>query len=190
VAIPALARPELIWVEDQLTLGLGLLLLAALLWGVLRFRPKRKPVGGSTEAALPALPQGLSLSPQPLLTRQEAAFYNLLRLAVQDQFLVFAQVPVWCLVEIHAPERRARTAFLNQIALRRVDFVLVHPGSLAVAKVIELDEADHPTAQRQGRARLLDLVLGEAGIELIRLDARAVTSAPALAEKLGLPSEE
>lgn len=176
--------------ENHLTLGLGSLLLLALLWGFLRFRANRKPGGVVAEQPSPDLPPGLSLRPQPLLTKSEAAFYNLLRLAVQDQFLVFAQVPVWCLIDIHAPDRRARAAFLNQIALRRVDFALVHPGTLAVAKVIELDDAGPSTSQQQTRAKLMDLVLGEAGIELIRLDGQATYTVPALASALGLEPEE
>jgi hypothetical protein len=177
------------FVENPLTLGLGLLLLA-LLWGFLRFKAQRKPGGDSTQQPSPGLPPGLSLRPQPLLTRSEAAFYNLLRLAVQDQFLVFAQVPVWSLVDIHAADRRARTAFLNQIALRRVDFALVHPGTLAVTKVIELDDGEHHTSQRQTRAKLMEVVLGEAGIELIRLDGRTTYTVPGLAAALGLEPEE
>jgi hypothetical protein len=130
------------------------------------------------------------LQQQPLLSKAEAAFYNLLRLAVRDRYLVFAQVPLWCLVGIQAADRRARIALLNQIALRRVDFVLVHPGTLAVVKVIELEDPADAAVPRQQRARLLEAVLEEAAIELLYLDGRETYSVPTLAAKLGLDPEE
>lgn len=128
----------------------------------------------------------VSIRSQPLLTKDEAAFYNLLRLTVQDQYLVFAQVPVWCLVEVQSKDPKARTTFLNQIALRRVDFVLVHPGTLATFKIIELDDPAVPPAQKEVRNKLIDGVFKEAGIALVRLKNSGSYTAPTLAAALGL----
>lgn len=169
----------------------GMLLLGLFL--LLRTRTGRRQTdreGGQPQDTTSPIPPGLTLTTQPLLSEAEAAFYNLLRLAVQDQFLVFAQVPVWCLVDIHTQDRRTRGAFLNQVALKRVDFALVHPGSLSVVKVIELRDAAPPSPQRLARDRLVDAVCGNAGIELIRLDVRETYTAPALAARLGLEPEE
>nr|MBI3612458.1 DUF2726 domain-containing protein [Nitrospirota bacterium] len=169
----------------------GILLLGLFL--LLRTRTGRRQTdrgGGRPQDTPSPIPPGLTLTPQPLLSEAEAAFYNLLRLAVQDQFLVFAQVPVWCLVNIHTQDRRARSTFLNQVALKRVDFALVHPGSLSVVKVIELRDAAPPSPQRQARDRLLDAVCGNAGIELIRLDGWETYTVPALTVHLGLEPEE
>jgi hypothetical protein len=173
--------------EGMLLLGLfGLLLL---LWARIRRRTADRTGGRMQPNTSPVL-SGLTLTPYPLLSETEAAFYNLLRLAVQDQFLVFAQVPVWRLVNIQTQDRQARSAFLNQVAFKRVDFALVHPGSRAVAKVVELRDAAPPSPQRQARDRLLEAVCGEAGIELIRLDGQAAYTMPALAACLGLEPEE
>ncbi len=173
--------------EGMLLLGLfGLLLL---LWARVRRRTADRS-GGRMQPNIPPLPPGLTLTQQPLLSEAEAAFYNLLRLAVQDQFLVFAQVPVWRLVNIQTQDRQARAAFLNQVAFKRVDFALVHPGSRAIAKVVELRDAAPPSPQRQARDRLLEAVCGEAGIELIRLDGQAAYTVPTLAARLGLEPEE
>jgi hypothetical protein len=129
---------------------------------------------------------GVSLHAQPLLTKDEAAFYNLLRLTVQDQYLVFAQVPVWCLVDVQSKDPKARASILNQIALRRVDFVLVHPGTLATFKIIELDDPAIPPAQKERRNKLIDGVFKETGIALVRLQKPGSYTAPALAAALGL----
>src|SRR5690348_5115767 len=49
-----------------------------------------------------SIPPGLELTAQPFMTTSEAAFYNVLRLTVQDEYLLFAQVPLWSLVNIDA----------------------------------------------------------------------------------------
>lgn len=178
--------------DDSLLLTMtgGTLLLGLGLWFWSRTRGHRATKEGPLQVQALPLPPNLTLTPQPLLTEAEAAFYNLLRLSVQDRFFVFAHVPVWCLIDIRTQDRQARTAFLNQVAFKRVDFALVHPGSLAVAKVVELRSATPPSPQRQTRDRLLDAIFRRAGIELIRLDGQATYTVPALAAQLGLEPEE
>ena len=132
---------------------------------------------------------GVSLHAQPLLTKDEAAFYNLLKLTVQDRYLVFAQVPVWCLVDVQSKDPKARGAFLNRIALRRVDFALIHPGTLATFKIIELDDPAVPPAQKEGRNKLIAGVFKEAGIALVRLQNPGAYTAPTLTAALGLEGE-
>jgi hypothetical protein len=128
----------------------------------------------------------VSLKGQPLLSKEEAAFYNLLKLTVEDRYLVFAQVPVWCLVEVKGKDQKALAAFLNSISLRRVDFVLVHPGTLATVQVVELDDPAVPVAQKQVRNKLIDGVFKEAGIPLVRLRSPGSYTARTLATALGL----
>lgn len=179
--------------DDPLTLGLagGALLIMAGLWFLIkRGQGQDKKGRGPATDQTSLLPPGLTLTQQPLLSETEAAFYNLLRMAVQDRFLVFAQVPVWCLVDIHAQDRQARAAFLNQVAFKRVDFALVHPGTRSVVKVVELREASPSSPQRQARDRLLDAVCGQAGIEVIRLDGQAAYTMPVLAAHVGLAPED
>lgn len=163
----------------------GLLLLAWLGWSWVRRRLGRKLSGQ------PVIPAGVSLKAQPLMTTTEASLYNLMRLAVQDRYLLFAQVPVWCLVDIQATDREARAAFLSRIALRRVSFVLVHPGTLAAATVVDLDDQSPFSAPGQARERLIQAVCQTAGIELVRLNLQQSYTVPQLASALGLdPVEE
>jgi hypothetical protein len=138
----------------------------------------------------PPIPPGVTLRSQPLLTGAEAGLYNMLRLAVQEQYLVFAQVPLWCLVTVQASERLARADFLTKIALRRVDFVLVHPGSLAVRRVIELESPSGTTSHRQERDRLVEAVCKAADLELVRLKRHSEYTVPKLAALLGIEPEE
>lgn len=175
--------------DGALTTSLGVIALLLLLWAALRLRHPGVPAPASARRG-GGLPPGLALRPQPLLTPAEASLYNLLTLTVQDQFLVFAQVPLWSLVEITAEDRRQRAAFLNQIALRRADFALVHPGSLAAAKIVEVELPDGGDDRSQARRHLMDAVCSQAGLELIRLDGTATYTVPELAAALGLAQEE
>lgn len=142
------------------------------------------------EAGEISVPADISVQAQPLLTETEAFFYNLLRLAAQDQYLVLTQVPLWCLCDVTASDRDARASFLNTIALKRVDFVLVHPGTRTAAKVVELEDGSERSRARQTRNRLIDATLTAAGIECIRLTAPLPSTVPALAERLGLQAED
>jgi hypothetical protein len=128
----------------------------------------------------------VTIRSQPLLTKDEAAFYNLLKLTVEDRYLVLAQVPVWCLIDVQSRDPKARASFLNRIALRRVDFVLIHPGTLATFKIVELDDPAVPPAQKEGRNKLIDGVFKEVGIPLVRLKNPGTYTAPTLAAALGL----
>ena len=56
----------------------------------------------SGQLSSPVLPPGVTITSTPLLTETDVTFYNLMRLAVQDHFLVFTQVPLWSFVSVDA----------------------------------------------------------------------------------------
>jgi hypothetical protein len=169
-----------------ISLAFGGLLVVLLLWWATILLTKlstRKVADGTS------IPPGLELTAQPFMTKAEAAFYNVLRLAVQDEYLLFAQVPLWCLVNVHGPNPKTRVKFLGQIALKRIDFVLVHPGTLTVAKVIEMEE-DPPCTQRQVRNQLVEDTLKAAGIDVLRLTLNRIYTIPDLAAALDIEPTE
>ena len=182
---PLLAGHE--WWVAILLIGLGLLLVAR--FGLPLLRQGRKGPDGrrptSTSGPI-TIPPSVRFEPQPLLTEREAALYNLIRVAAQEQFLVFAQVPVWCLVDVRAPDTRIRAMVLSRIAFKRVQFVLVHPGTLRVVKVVEFDDPNDTSLQKEARERLLDVVFQRAGIPILRLNAQMEYSVAALAGLLGV----
>jgi hypothetical protein len=139
----------------------------------------------SAAAGLPLIPPGVRLARQPLMSKSEAEFYNLLRLAVQDQYLVLAQVPIWCLVELRSTNQDAYRELLSKIALKRADFVLAHPGTLAVEKVVELQRPGSSQKQQE-RDRLIEAVFQQTGIQHIRVPLRTSYTLPDLADLLGL----
>lgn len=163
-------------VVASLALALFVLVLLLIVWS------SRQRPGGRRR--MTQLPSAVQFSPQPLMTETEAAFYNVLRLAVQDEYLVFAQVPLWCLVELTTRSADARRQTLEDMALKRVDFVLVHPGNLNPVKVIELEGKGEPTAVRRVRNAFVDAVLSAAGVEVLRLPADGSYTIPSVAALL------
>lgn len=136
------------------------------------------------------IPPAVRLVPQPLMTDAEAALYNMMRMAVQEQFLLFAQVPLWCLIDIRADDPQERVALLKEIAFRRAQFVLVHPGTLQVSKVVEIDDQGEASPQKEARDRLLDEVFARARIPIVRLNKGTEYSVAALAGLLGVEPTE
>lgn len=169
-----------------LSLAFGALLVVLLLWWTTILLTKLLTRKADPQTSIPA---GLELTAQPFMTKAEAAFYNVLRLAVQDEYLLFAQVPLWCLVQVHATNSKTRVKFLGQIALKRVDFVLVHPGTLTVAKAIEM-EADPASTQRQVRNQLVEDTLKAVGIDVVRLTLNRIYTIPDLALALDIEPAE
>jgi Protein of unknown function (DUF2726) len=140
--------------------------------------------GADTENGA-VIPVDVTLKPQPVMTRKEAELFNLLRLTVQDRYLILAQVPVWCLVEVFSNNPGLRRSFLEKIAFRRVDFVLVHPGTLAVTRVLEVAPAT-PSPTDEQRQELMKAVFGQVGITHISIPPEPACTVPALTTLLGL----
>ncbi len=167
---------------------LAVLILCGVAW---RRMGRRKPRPSRTQESV--VPQGLSLRAKPMLTKHEAQFYNLLRLAVQEQYLIFAKVPLWSVVAASAKQPQDHSsaeAFLKRIIKRRMDFVLVHPGTLAVDTVVQLENGAPVFDGKEVQDRLVRNVFRAAGIKLVRVKAEGSYTAPALATLLGVPPLE
>lgn len=164
--------------------ALVLLVLAALA----AYMAGRKQTVVSPAASPFVLPAGVAMTSVPLLTEDDVTLYNVMRLAVQDQYLVFTQVPLWSFVSIEGIGK-TRAYVLNQIALKRVDFLLLHPGSRQVEQVIQIEEAS-PRPHQMERQRVIGAVLTGAGIKLVKLRAETKYAVPELVKLLGLELEE
>lgn len=134
------------------------------------------------------IPSGAIMGAAPLLTEDEVALYNLLQLVVKDQYLVLAQVPLWSFIAVDA-DRRARARILRHMALKRVDFVLLHPGSCRVEYVVQIapDSLRQEEAERQ---RVIESVLNAASIKLMTLQSKKSYSLPDLTARLELTAEQ
>jgi hypothetical protein len=132
---------------------------------------------------------GVTLRPQPLLTDTDLLLYNLIRLAVEDHYLVFARVPLWSVVSVEA-EGKVRSQVLRHIALKQLDFILVHPGTKATEQVVLLEDGAHLESYEIIRKREIQSVLEAAGITLTTLNSRTSYTVPQLAQLLGVGDNE
>jgi hypothetical protein len=157
--------------------------------GVLIWRLKVVSTNGPVRKEAFVLPPGVTLRPQPLLNATDLLLYNLIRLAVQDQYLVFARVPLWSVVNVEA-EGQVRSQVLRQIALKQLDFVLVHPGTKVAEQVVLIEEGLPSQPQEVIRRREIRSVVQAAGITLTTLNPHTSYTVPQLAQLLGVGPEE
>ena len=169
---------------EYVFIGLAIALLALLVWRV-KVSSTSVPVKKETFV----LPPHVTLRPQLLLTDGELLLYNLIRLAVEDHYLVFARVPLWSVISVEA-EGKTRTQVLRQIALKQLDFVLVHPGTKATEQVVLVEEDSPPQPQEITRRREIQSVLQAAGITLTTLNPHTSYTVSQLAQLFGVDNGE
>jgi hypothetical protein len=118
------------------------------------------------------LEPGIDVALKPVLSEAQARFYNLLRLAVGDRYLIFAHVPLWCVVDVPMPESGSRVPLLSQLALKRAAFVLVHPGTRHAEKVVDWKGENGIDSSEERPDPLLETVLKSVGVQLVTINAR------------------
>ena len=161
-------------------LGIGaLVFLGSLAWET--FGRRRTP--GTSSGSLPS---GMTFAAKPLLTDQEVQLYNLLRLAVEDRYLLFTQIPLWSLLDLRVPSGTPPVETLRELALKRATFVLVHPGSRLVEKVVQVERPVAEDAQDGVPDSMFDAVFRAAGVQLIRLSPFHAYTVPGLVTVLDL----
>jgi hypothetical protein len=169
---------------DGLFLVLGIALVAWLGWQVMRMSSNRAVQQGPV-----MLPVGVTLYPQELLAEQELSLYNLLRLVVQDRYLVFVRVPLWSVLGVEA-EGRSRLQVLRHLALKSLDVVLVHPGSRIVEQVVLWEDNRSADPSEKVRIREIHVLLQAAGIKTTTLPSRSSYTVQQLGELLGVDDSE
>jgi hypothetical protein len=154
-----------------------------LLWRYLSMIRRRKK-----QAAPFAIPPGVTIGSTRLLAEEEVALHSLLQMAVKDCYLVFSQVPLWSFVTVEA-EAKVRSDILRRIALKRVDFALVHPGSCRVERVVQIEPESSQSHQVEHQ-HVIESVLDAAGIKLTKLQPKKNHSLSDLSAQLGITAEE
>ncbi|MEO8045729.1 MAG: DUF2726 domain-containing protein [Nitrospirota bacterium] len=172
---------------EIVVIGLAIALLTSLAF--LAWRLKISSAVEPVRKELFTLPPGVTLRPQPLLNDTDLLLYNLIRLAVEDHYLVFARVSLWSIVSVEA-ERTTRSQVLRQIALKQLDFVLVHPGTKTANHVVLLEESSPPQPHEVTRKQEIQSVLQAAGIPLTILSPNTSYTVPQLAQLLGVGDDD
>lgn len=148
-----------------------------------------RAAGGSSETSGFVMPPDVLIKTRPLLTDTELHLYNLLRMAVQDHYLIFTRVPLWCLLEVEG-ERRSQREALRHLALKTADFALVHPGSRAIEQVVQVETSDGDDTRAEGKRREVQAALQAAGVRVTTLTSAGRYSVQQLAQLLGVEEPE
>lgn len=167
-----------------LILGVGLLVfLGSLAWESFGRTPAVVSSSDSPSA-------GMTFVAKPLLTDREVQLYNLLRLAVEDRYLLFTQIPLWCWLDLRLPSGTPPAETLRELALKRATFVLVHPGSRLVEKVVQVERPVSDDMPDGSRDSMFESALNAAGVQLIRLSPLHAYTVPGLLTQLDLADPE
>jgi hypothetical protein len=165
-------------------LGIGaLVFLGSLAWE--SFGRRRSP-GPSSDGP----PAGITFVAKPLLTDQEVQLYNLLRMAVEDRYLLFTQIPLWSLLDLRLPSGTPPAETLRELALQRATFVLVHPGSRLVEKVVQVERQAPNDLFGESQNAMFESALRAAGVQLVRLSPLHAYTVPGLVTVLDLAEPE
>jgi hypothetical protein len=100
-----------------------------------------------------------------LLSPAELVFFNLLKTAVGDRFVILLKVGVPDLCEITTREKN-KAAF-NQVADKQIDFVLCDQTTLAPVVAIELDDSTLYARDRAERDTFMKELFRVIGVALI-----------------------
>jgi len=132
------------------------------------------------------IPDNVRLSAKPILTEAEARFFQSLEMAVDGQYLVSPQLPLWAFIETLSHDRRSAASFTNRINLKRIDFCLIDLQTRAIRMAIELDDRTHQRVDRQRRDALVEAVLKQVGVPLVRFSVARAYDPQDIRKQLGL----
>lgn len=103
-----------------------------------------------------------------LLTRNESAFFRVLKALMPDQFEISCKVRLADIVTYSLDKRHAPA---NRIRQKHVDFVISSASSSRIVAAIELDDSSHARADRRARDAFLDQLFAQIGVKLVRVRA-------------------
>lgn len=122
---------------------------------------------------------------EALLTPSEIKFYQELKWAVGDEFIIFAKVRV---ADILSPESGLSKSHwqraFNKISAKHFDFVLCNLESLKVEVVIELDDKSHLKSSRIDRDNFLNQAVHSSGLKMLRFPVKSSYSASDIKSKI------
>lgn len=102
-----------------------------------------------------------------IMTSAEIAFYNRLQAIAGDRYYIFPQIHLTALANSHATGQYYKSCY-QRINRRSVDYILCDKVSMKPIYAVELDDRTHDSAKRQARDTLVEEILREINLPLIR----------------------
>lgn len=113
-----------------------------------------------------------------LLSSNELAFYDQLKVVVGQRFVILAKVRLADIFEVtHAPLYSTIKSDLNRIDSRHVDFLVCDPETLKPVFSVELDDRSHNRKDRVNSDNFKNEIFASMGLKLIRFHAEMEYSA-------------
>jgi very-short-patch-repair endonuclease len=109
---------------------------------------------------------------QYFMSAVENRFYHILMQVVGHKYYIFAQVHLPTIVDHKVIGQNWKAAF-RHIDEKSVDFVLCDKFDISPKLAIELDDSSHNQPARQERDAIVDRVLSEAGLPLLRVRSQS-----------------
>jgi hypothetical protein len=110
-------------------------------------------------------------SRKQLLTKGELAFFQVLRHAVADQYMISMKVRLADIITCAGNDWNK--GYGSKISQKHIDFVLIGFNDTSIKAAIELNDNSHQKERRQKRDAFLANALKAAGIPLIEIQAAA-----------------
>lgn len=103
-----------------------------------------------------------------LFSEAEKKFYDVLKVVLKENYLIFAKVRVADL--IYYPSRRGKwQSNFNRIKAKHVDFVICDKFKISPILVIELDDSSHNRYDRQKRDNFIDQAFNVAQLPILHI---------------------
>ena len=115
-------------------------------------------------------PSGVFAPRRFLLTRNEAAFFQVLMMVVGDRYLISCKVRLADIIT--CSDRDWKRGYANRISQKHIDFVVSCAQSSRIVAAIELDDRSHQRRERRGRDAFINQLFRNARVQLIRVPAR------------------
>lgn len=119
-----------------------------------------------------------------LLTPGELKFYRALKVAVGNDYQIMCQVNLSQIIQTRPMNPSERQTAFNKISRKVLDFVLCDSRNLAIIAAIELDDSSHNRKDRIDRDKFLNEAMEDAGVPLIRFQARSSYTADQITQKI------
>ncbi len=105
-----------------------------------------------------------------LLTRNEAAFFQVLTAVVADRYRISCKVRLADIIT--CSDRDWKRGYANRISQKHIDFVVSCAKSSRIVAAIELDDRSHRRRERRGRDAFVNQLFRNARVHLIRVPVR------------------
>ncbi len=132
----------------------------------------------------------LTTSMRPLFLSTEASLFNMLRLAVQDRYLIFAKLPLLTVITIEENDPNTRKIIMRAMQHVRIDIAMIHPGTLQLEKIIRFMTPETSATQPSDKERLVTATLQSAEIDTYTLDTSIAYTIPEILTVLNLADED